>query len=87
MNFVRVLIGAVFFRFSCTGEKSMRVWGGDLERVSLTIFSGYSIKAQCTGKPAYLPSVSHIHCRNQQGVYPHQHFTEKPRLNLYIRGL
>jgi hypothetical protein len=32
----------------------MRVWGGDLERGGLTFFTGYSAKAQCTGKPAYL---------------------------------
>jgi hypothetical protein len=51
---MRILIGAVFFPFSCTGEKSMHVRGGDLERGSLTHFSGYSTKAQCTGKPAYL---------------------------------
>jgi hypothetical protein len=55
VNFVRVLIGAVFFRFSCTGEKNvLRVQGGEVQRGSLTQFSGYSEKAQRTGKPSYL---------------------------------
>jgi hypothetical protein len=32
----------------------MRVSGGDLEGGGFTIFSGYSAKAQRTGKPAHL---------------------------------
>ena len=54
MNFVRVLIGAVFFPFFCTGEKStLLMWGGDFHGVSLDVFAGYSLTAQCIGKPAY----------------------------------
>jgi hypothetical protein len=32
----------------------MYVWGGDFQGGSLTHSSGYSAKAQCTGKPSYL---------------------------------
>ena len=32
----------------------MHVSGGELERGSLTHFTGYSEKAQCTGNTAYL---------------------------------
>jgi hypothetical protein len=46
---------AVFFSFSCTGEKNvLRVQGGEVERGSLTQFSGYSVNAQCIGKRSYL---------------------------------
>jgi len=31
------------------------VWGGESQRASLNRFLGYSIYAQFTGKPAYLP--------------------------------
>ena len=45
--------------FSCTGEKNvLRVQGGEVQRGSLTQFSGYSEKAQCTGKPSYLEPIS-----------------------------
>ena len=59
VNFVRVLIGAVFFWFSCTGERNvLRVQGGEVQRGSLTQFSGYSDKAQCIGKRSYLEPIS-----------------------------
>jgi hypothetical protein len=51
---MRILIGAVFFPFSCTRQKNMPTRGGDSKGSSVNRNTGYSTKAQCTGKPAYL---------------------------------
>ena len=46
-------MGLFSSRFPARMGKGMSVWGGGLGRGSLTLFSGYSAIAQCTGKPAY----------------------------------
>ena len=46
----------------------MSVVGGDLERGSLTQFSGYSVRAQCTGKPSYLEPIRNTMQKPVEGL-------------------
>ena len=87
VNFVRVLIGAVFFSFSCTGEKNvLRVQGGEVQRGSLTQFSGYSVNAQCIGKRSYLEPNSGCMQKPIEGRVAIGEKTAQKHVENYIKG-
>jgi hypothetical protein len=65
--------------------------GGERQRSSLSLHTGYSAEAHCIGTPSYLPPNSRSLQKPIDGVYPYWRFsqpktaTAKPKFNLFKR--